>query len=156
MRLVIIESPFAARWWWGRWFNRRYARRCMRHALLAGDAPLASHLLYTQSGILRDDIPAERKCGIEAGLAWGTFAEKTLVYIDRGVSGGMLQGIDAALAAGRLIEFRSLGKMDLDTRQNIARAMDECGVRPSGDGMVRAVPGERLRAACDAQRRRAL
>jgi hypothetical protein len=38
--------------------------------LLRGESPIASHLLYTQPGILKDDVPEERPLGIEAGLAW--------------------------------------------------------------------------------------
>jgi hypothetical protein len=37
---------------------------------LRGEAPIASHLLYTQPGVLNDGVPAERAHGIEAGLAW--------------------------------------------------------------------------------------
>lgn len=57
MRLVIIESPFAG----DVEKNTRYARACVRDSLLRGEAPIASHLLYTQGGILNDDVPAERQ-----------------------------------------------------------------------------------------------
>jgi hypothetical protein len=80
-----------------------------------GEAPTASHLLYTQPGILRDDVPAERKLGIDAGLAWRDAAE---VYVDRGISSGMQYGIEAARAAGRPIEIRRIeaaGNRDADT-----------------------------------------
>lgn len=66
MRLVIIESPFAG----DVEKNIRYARACVRDSLLRGESPIASHLLYTQEGILNDDVPAERQHGIDAGLAW--------------------------------------------------------------------------------------
>lgn len=48
--------------------------------------PLASHLLYTQPGVLNDDIPEERTRGIEAGLAWSSKSEGSVIYIDRGIS----------------------------------------------------------------------
>jgi hypothetical protein len=57
MRLVVLESPYAG----DVDANVEYARACVRDALQRGDAPIASHLLYTQPGILRDEVPAERE-----------------------------------------------------------------------------------------------
>jgi hypothetical protein len=110
MKRVILESPYKARTFIGRWLNRRYAQRCMRDSIMRGEAPFASHLLYTQSYILRDSDPVERQLGIDCGLAWGEYADIVVVYVDRGVSSGMLMGIDAAKRAGCLIEYRHLGK----------------------------------------------
>jgi len=104
MILVIIESPFAG----DIEKNIKFARACMRDSLSRGEAPLASHLLYTQEGILRDSIPEERKWGIEAGLAWGKKAAKTIVYTNLGISGGMHKGIERAKNEGREIEYREL------------------------------------------------
>lgn len=104
MRLVILESPYAgdvAR-------NIEYARRCVRDSLARGEAPIASHLLYTQPGILNDDDPAERQWGIDAGLAWRRVAEASVVYTDLGISRGMEYGIAAAEAAGIPVEYRRL------------------------------------------------
>ena len=109
MRKVIVESPFAGNML-QRYLNRRYARRCMHDALSRGEAPFASHLLYTQPGILNDAVPAQRRLGIEAGLIWGRSAVATVVYIDRGVSNGMRQGIERAFAEGRAVEHRKLGR----------------------------------------------
>lgn len=102
MRRVIVESPYAGdvdR-------NVEYARRCVRDCLLRGEAPIASHLLYTQPGVLNDDVPAERQHGIDAGLAWGAVAEATVVYCDLGISRGMRYGIQNAERAGRPVEMR--------------------------------------------------
>ncbi len=104
MRKVIIESPFAGevdRNW-------RYLRACMRDCLLRGEAPYASHGLYTQPGVLDDLIPEEREHGIQAGFAWRSAADATVVYTDFGTSGGMQYGIDHALKMGRPIEYRTL------------------------------------------------
>lgn len=109
MILVLLESPYAgdvAR-------NLAYARAAMRDCLLRGEAPFASHALYTQPGVLDDTDPLERSRGITAGLCWGTRAEKTVVYIDHGISAGMRQGIDAAHAAGREVEYRALHEREL-------------------------------------------
>lgn len=102
-RLVIIESPYAG----DIERNVEYARACVRHSLLVGEAPIASHLLYTQPGILRDLIPDERKLGIEAGLAWRAVAHASIVYTDLGISPGMQHAMNTATG---LVEFRRLGK----------------------------------------------
>jgi hypothetical protein len=110
MRLVIVESPYAG----DVAANVAYARAALRDCLRRGEAPLASHLLYTQAGVLDDDAPAERALGIEAGLVWGAKAELTVVYTDRGMSGGMRQGIERAVRDGRPIEYRTLRVGDPD------------------------------------------
>ena len=104
MRLVIVESPYAGdvdR-------NVAYARAAMRDCLHRGEAPFASHLLYTQPDVLDDDSPAERAHGIEAGLAWGCVANATVVYSDLGMTRGMQQGVDRAKRDGRPVEYRTL------------------------------------------------
>lgn len=108
--IVILESPFAGKKPADTKANKAYARRCMRDSLLRGEAPLASHLLYTQAGVLDDEIPAERKIGIKAGHAWLRVARKSVVYMDRGVSHGMSMGIEAANKLGVQIEYRFLDK----------------------------------------------
>ena len=106
MRLVIIESPYAG----DVAGNVEYARRAVRDCLMRGEAPIASHLLYTQPGVLDDDIPAERTHGIDAGLAWRAVAQASIVYTDRGITRGMEYGIAAAQAAGLPIEYRTLSE----------------------------------------------
>ena len=104
MKLVIIESPFAG----DVEKNTHYARACVRDSLLRGEAPIASHLLYTQEGILNDDVPEERQHGIDAGLVWRTVAQASVVYTDLGISKGMEYGIKAAQDAGVPVEYRTL------------------------------------------------
>ncbi len=104
MKLVILESPYAG----DIEANVAYARACVRDSLSRGEAPIASHLLYTQPGILRDEVAEERQWGIDAGLAWASKAETTVVYIDNGVSPGMAYGIANAQCAGRPVELRKL------------------------------------------------
>jgi hypothetical protein len=108
MRLVIVESPYAARGLEGLQANIDYARQCLAGCLRRNESPLASHLLYTQPGILDDNIPSERALGIAAGLAWGRIADATVVYIDRGISPGMREGIARAKTEGRPLEYRRL------------------------------------------------
>ena len=78
----------------------------MRDSLMRGEAPLASHLLYTQ--MLDDTIPAEREMGMGAGKAWSEFAECVIVYDDLGVSKGMEWGIEAAKSRCIPVEYRSI------------------------------------------------
>lgn len=110
-RLVILESPYAG----DVEANVAYARRALADSLHRGEAPIASHLLYTQPGVLDDTVPAERRLGIDAGLAWGRVASATVMYADRGITPGMQQGIDRAAAEGRVIEVRYL-----DAREDAA------------------------------------
>jgi DNA polymerase I-like protein with 3'-5' exonuclease and polymerase domains len=46
---VIVESPFA-----GGFANVKYSRECIKDCLNRGESPFASHLLYTQKGVLND------------------------------------------------------------------------------------------------------
>ena len=104
MKLVILETPYAGEVE----ANVQYARECMADCLKREEAPFASHLLYTQPGVLDDDIPEERKLGIDAGFAWRKVAELTVVYVDRGVSGGMKQGIKNSEKMGIPVVYRRI------------------------------------------------
>ena len=115
MKLVIIESPYAGK---SRWKivralrtaeNVEFARACLRDSLRRGEAPIASHLLYTQRGVLRDSIPAERAQGIAAGLAWARVADFQAFYTDFGWSSGMLAALRATLEAKSEFVIRGLG-----------------------------------------------
>lgn len=108
MKLVLIESPYAGdvdR-------NKAYARAAVRDCLERGEAPYASHLFFTQPGVLDDGVPEQRALGIRAGLAWGSAAAATVVYTDYGISPGMDLGIVAAWRAGRPVEYRTLKQGD--------------------------------------------
>lgn len=102
---VLVESPYAG----DVERNERYARKCMKHCLERGEAPFASHLLYTQPGVLDDTVIEERELGIKAGLLWGEQADITAVYCDYGITPGMDLGIERAKEQGRAIEYRSIG-----------------------------------------------
>jgi hypothetical protein len=107
MKLVVLESPYSG----DVTRNEAYARRCLADSLSLGEAPIASHLLYTQPGVLDDTVPAERERGIAAGLAWYRVADSCVVYTDFGISDGMMQGINAAHAADVTVIYRSIGKI---------------------------------------------
>jgi hypothetical protein len=104
MRRVILESPYAG----DVPANVDYARQCLRDSLLRGEAPIASHLLYTQPGVLRDDDKTERAMGIAAGLAWGVTADATVVYSQPSHEARMRRGIDRAKVESRENKYRHL------------------------------------------------
>lgn len=106
MRRVILESPYAGEVG----TNVKFARACVRDCLRRGEAPIASHLLYTQIGILDDLRPEERALGIDAGHAWLRCADAVVVYMDRGVSPGMTLAIQRANAARVPVEYRYLSE----------------------------------------------
>ena len=105
MKRVVIESPYAG----DVERNLRYLRACMHDCFKRDEAPFASHGLYTQPGVLRDEVPEEREMGIVGGFAWRDAAEVTVVYTDLGMSSGMKYGIADAEKKGRPIEYRKLG-----------------------------------------------
>lgn len=84
---IILESPYSG----NVPLHLCYLRACMRDCLLRGEAPFASHGLYTQPGVLRDDVLAEREQGIAAGFVWREHAAYTVFYINLGWSAGMLR-----------------------------------------------------------------
>jgi hypothetical protein len=103
---VVIESPLNAPDRDGIEENKKYAKECMKDCLARDEAPYASHLLFDQPGLLDDLKPDERYLGIAAGLAWGEQAHKVVVYMDKGISPGMQQGIDYYRHRGIPIEYR--------------------------------------------------
>ena len=119
MELVIVESPFATNTITlangvehtvERDDNVAYARACLHDCLVNhGEAPFASHLLYTQEGVLDDDVPGERDLGIRAGLEVGRLAARRLFYVDRGFSAGMGWGLRFALEIDQVCEIRRIG-----------------------------------------------
>ena len=127
MKKVVIESPYAANQDLVEEFMQRkrctraqaekhvlmknieYLRACMHDSLMRGEAPYASHALYTQPGVLDDTLPQEREHGMRAGFVWRDAADKTVVYADRGVSRGMEYGIEHAEETGHPVEYRKLG-----------------------------------------------
>jgi len=111
MQRVILESPYAGKSANDIYLNEVYGEFCMRDCLTNHDeAPYASHLLYTRKYVLRDSIPSDRKLGIEAGFFWRDVAEKTVFYIDLGMTTGMNQGIDDCETKGKSYSIRHLNK----------------------------------------------
>jgi len=109
MKNVVLESPFQG----GNPIYIQYARMAVLDSLSKNEAPIASHLLYPQPGILHDFIPKEREKGIRAGNSWIKAADCLVVYIDFGITEGMLLGIEEAKKNNIPIDFRSLGNVEM-------------------------------------------
>jgi hypothetical protein len=110
MKFVDVESPYNAPTTKEIIRNVRYARACFSDCLRRGEIPYASHIVFTQPGILDDKNPNERIQGIMAGKEiTKKLNATTVVYIDLGISQGMKIGIELAEKSGRKIEYRTLG-----------------------------------------------
>ena len=102
---VVLETPYAGEVE----ANVEFAQKCMHDMLLRGEAPYASHLLYTQSNVLNDLIPEERKLGSAAGFVWKPMVGvKSVAYFDRDMSGGMRQAKDYCIEHNLVWEERYL------------------------------------------------
>lgn len=108
-RLVVLESPFAGKTQHDVDRNVAYARRCIHDCLARGEAPIASHLLFTQPGVLEDHKPEERELGIASGIAWYRVADHVVFYTDLGWSPGMMRARDHARFYGLDTSERSIG-----------------------------------------------
>lgn len=108
MKRVIVESPYFHIFRTHQWHYRHYLMRAMLDCLENGEAPFASHYIYTE--ILSDNIKDERRKGFAAGFAWMAKADLVAVYQDWGVSAGMRKGIDEADRLGIQIAFREIGR----------------------------------------------
>lgn len=102
MKLVVVESPYAG----DVKMNLTYARSACFDCVERGEAPFASHLLYTQ--FLDDSVPSERRQGMVSGFMWGAYADTVVVYTDLGISKGMQEGVDRAEASGKAVEYRTV------------------------------------------------
>lgn len=108
--LAILESPFAG----DLEANRRYAVEAMRDSISRGESPFASHLLYPAA--LDDSIPLERALGMDLAWDWIASASRCVgssrlvsaVYVDRGISSGMVAGIERAADLGIRIDIRRI------------------------------------------------
>lgn len=119
-RLAVIESPYSADSIVAFARNVRYARAAVLDAIQLGYSPLASHLLYTQEGILSEATPEERARGIACGHVPYQYTTRIetphdgyarvacLVYPDLGITEGMKAGIKEAKTYGCHVYHRTL------------------------------------------------
>lgn len=99
---VIVCSPYAG----DVERNVAYAKEALSHSISMLEAPLASHLLYTQ--VLDDNCPVERMIGLGCEKAWGFRADTVVFYVDYGMSAGMLNTLAWAERFEIPVEYRTL------------------------------------------------
>ena len=108
MPLVWLASPYGDHDPETHAANVSYARAALQDIINRGEIPFTTHLKYTRNGLLDDDTIARHTLGISACLVEGMLTTKTAVYVDRGFSSGMLEGIQEALKVGRPVVLRTL------------------------------------------------
>lgn len=106
MNRIIIESPWRGATLREELRNSQYARRALKHSIELGEAPFASHMLYTQ--VLNDHRLDERELGMKAGWAWIDVADYLVFYNDYGMSIGMQAALQ--YAGTKLHYFRQIGR----------------------------------------------
>lgn len=104
MKPTILESPYVGEVE----RNVKYAQLCMSDMLKKGEAPYASHLLYTQNNVLDDTVKEERDLGINAGFTFRDLCSKTVFYVDFGFSKGMVLGLKDCLESNKHYSIREL------------------------------------------------
>lgn len=87
---TILESPYFG----DIEKNVEYARKCLKDSLDRDECPFASHLLYTQ--VLDDRDKKQRWQGMSQAFEWYQHADQMVLYIDLGISKGMLLGVKQA------------------------------------------------------------
>lgn len=116
MVTVMIESPYSAETPEKIQENVDYAIKCMQDCINRGEAPFASHLLYTQQvgngkafekdGQTDQQHWITRAKGIELGSTWRKLVDKTVFYLDKGWSSGMRTAKEDCVCLGRPFEER--------------------------------------------------
>lgn len=119
---VIVESPYAG----DVERNRAYLAAALRDCFQRGEAPFASHGLYTLPGVLDDTKPEERELGISAGFEFHGVADRFVVYTDLGLSSGMKLGIANAALLGVPVEYRTLPEWRACLVHSSGDCSDEC------------------------------
>jgi len=98
---VYVASPFG-----GEEENLEYARLCLADSIDRGEVPFAPHLLYPQ--VLDDSDEEDRGTGMELAREWIDSCDLLVLYVDRGVSDGMVAEAEEANLLGIPVEHRNL------------------------------------------------
>lgn len=99
-RRVYVASPYAG----DTVKNTEAAIGYCRRVIDEGYMPIASHILYAASGMLRDDDPTERDLGLMFGLALLKLCDEVWVFGDP--SPGMRQEIDEAKRLKKPVKYK--------------------------------------------------
>ena len=98
-RKIYVASPFAG----DTRKNTAAALRYCRFVINEGYLPVASHIMYAASGMLRDSVPKERELGMLLGL--GLLRSCHEVWVFGEPSPGMEQEIREAEMLGKPIRY---------------------------------------------------
>jgi hypothetical protein len=112
--IVVIESPYGGE---NVERNVRYLRAAIRDSLDRGEAPFASHGLYTTG--VDDTFSKDRSNDIAKGFRFRDVCEYTVVYTDLGISQGMELGIRDSKKKCKPVKYRTLpgwGKEEAPTK----------------------------------------
>ena len=99
---IVIESPYAG----DVERNLPYLQRCIKDSIERGEAPFASHQMYTQA--LDDKSHQGRLVGIECGYAYLILIRRQIFYTDLGWSPGMITAWDFGAEIGATQVLRAL------------------------------------------------
>lgn len=108
-KAVIVITPFAAEDYANAAKMNRYALRATRDSLNRMEAPVASHLFY--SDVISARNPIERDIGLQSQLTWLKNCDLVAVYLDFGVTPAMQVAINAAIQRNKKIEYRTIGSV---------------------------------------------
>lgn len=86
--------------------NVAYGKKCLLDSIGRQETPFAGHLFYTQ--VLDDTNEVDRELGMKMGREWMADCEVVAVYVDRGMSKGMVADIEHAQDIDRGLVFRRL------------------------------------------------
>lgn len=143
LRPVVYESPFASMDFDTFARNIAYARLLIREGATGyNEAGIASHVIWTQPGILRDTVESERNLGIACGIVFANMAKRGIIGhiygIDLGWSKGMLRSKEYVLAnGGEIAERRLAGPGErFYSRLDFEVALDEI-IREDYEGIRR-------------------
>lgn len=144
--IVIIESPYAG----DIEKNVAYAWMCLKDSCIRGEAPFASHLLYTgggHAGFAREAAGGtsdpkhwmSREEGLRRCESFRAAATKTVFYTDMGWSSGMIRAREAAERLGHPTEERKLPELEGDVSEDEEEAeMKAWSAKPDPEAMRRA------------------
>lgn len=114
--IILLESPYLHEHPIDGEEYSIYLSRCLRDSLKRGEAPIATHAMYTRPGVLNLSIGEATL----ATLASDDLAELipiTVAYTDYGITEKMDLGLDRAGRWKHTIEYREIGK---NTREDYA------------------------------------
>lgn len=119
MLLALLVSPFRGKEHpCQERLHRAYLDCAIRHAVIRGYTPIATHKLYPDS--LNDANDVERILGMQQRDVILSEVQCLLVYTDLGMSGGMEEDIQAAKKRGVDIQYCSL--LDKEDQRNAPRS----------------------------------